>query len=141
MYVTVYLITGKSCEYDADNQIDEMKTSSVDSCLSFCQSVDSCTNFVWFSEESFMSDYCYLFSSECDAMYDCGTCQSGTLNCLFHPSTSTKVAPSTSTVEDIAIAEAITTVEATETTKYVTTPKTKNSAEARTTVEVTDMLT
>ena len=135
MYVTVYLNTGKSCEYDADNQIDEMKTSSVDSCLSFCQSLDSCTNFVWFSEESLMSDYCYLFSSECDAMYDCGSCQSGTLNCLFYPFTPTTDSPSTSTAEDTTIAKATTKVEATETIKSVTTTKTEKSAEATTIAE------
>ena len=62
-----------------------------------------------------MSDYCYLFSSKCGAMYDCGSCQSGALNCLFYPFTSTSNSPSISTAEDTTIADATTKVEATET--------------------------
>ena len=117
-------VTDKSCtNNNPEDIIDQVTTADAEQCLALCQSQQQCSHFLWFDDQAPLPDYCYLYQSDCGELTACFHCQSGALQCLYPPTSTTTVEPPTTTEEPTTTAEATTTVEP-PTTTIITTPTT-----------------
>ena len=78
----VRMRSGSACQDYPEEFIAGIEAENSEDCLNKCQDNAACRNFVFFDDNFFLPNTCFLYGSQCGNYSECSHCESGELHCI-----------------------------------------------------------